>query len=614
MKAGSLIAGVALLAGHAAAKQPNILFILTDDMDSHMEAMEHMPLLQKHLINEGTVFSRHYCTVALCCPSRVNIFTGRAAHNTNVTDVWAPYGGYPKVVREGINDDYLPHWLQAAGYNTYYAGKMWNQHSVENYNAPHVGGFNESDFLLDPFTYEYWNATMTRNGAPPVRYEGQYSPDLTADKAYDFLREALRHKDRPWFVAHAPIAPHGNVHFPYDESDETKQSKPGYAERHAHLFKDYKIPRGESFNPAEQGGVSWIANLPRLNDTVIAYNDEFQRSRLRALQSVDESTAALLQLLKDAGELDNTYIFYTTDNGYHISQHRMHPGKECGFETDVHIPMIVRGPGVPRGHVSEAVTSHTDIASTIMELAGRPLENTDGVPMPLSLEAEANARMEHVTIEYWGLAIPEGELGWYGDANMTDDYGSSAHAAINNTYKGLRVIGDTYSLYYAVWCTNETELYNLMEDPFEVRNLLDANGGHAAQANAFRIAGRSLDQVVSRLNALLVVLKTCARETCREPWRALHPQGDVATLEDSLAPHFDAFYAGQPNIYFTKCEIGYIAESEGPMYVNRFGGGIHQGYVPTNAKSAPENGDEVAGYDRKALKYLGPQHRISIWT
>lgn len=197
---------------------------------------------------------------------------------------------------------------------------------------------------------------------------------------------------------------------------------------------------------------------------------------------------------------------------------------------------------------------------------------------------------------------------------MTDGYGAAAHAAPNNTYKGLRVIGDAYNLYYSVWCTNETELYNLVEDPYEVRNLLDANGRHAAQANAFHIAGRSLEQIVARLDALLVVLKTCVRETCREPWRALHPQGDVTSLHDSLAPHFDAFYAGQPRVHFTKCELGYIAESEGPNYVNQFGGGIHHGYIPSNAKAAPGSDAAEAGYDRKAVKYLGPQHRISMWT
>jgi len=242
-----------------ASKKPNIVFILTDDQDWHMNSLDHMPLVQKYMSNEGTLYTNHFCTIALCCPSRVNLWTGRAAHNTNVTDVWAPYGeffplhlsiaadvlagGYPKVVREGINDNYLPTWMQELGYNTYYTGKLWNHHSVDNYNSPYAGGFNGSDFILDPSTYEYYNASMSRNGAPPVSYAGQYSPDVTAHKAEEFLLEALTH-DQPFFLTVAPVAPHGNIRLDPFESD-----MPRYAPRHAHLFKDYKIPRTYDFNP-----------------------------------------------------------------------------------------------------------------------------------------------------------------------------------------------------------------------------------------------------------------------------------------------------------------------------------------------------------------------------
>jgi arylsulfatase A-like enzyme len=76
----------------AAAKKPNIVFIITDDQDLHLDSLDYMPLVQKYLTNEGTFYKRHYCTVALCCPSRVNLWTGKAAHNTNVTDVSPPYG------------------------------------------------------------------------------------------------------------------------------------------------------------------------------------------------------------------------------------------------------------------------------------------------------------------------------------------------------------------------------------------------------------------------------------------------------------------------------------------------------------------------------------------
>lgn len=73
-------------------KQPNIVFILTDDQDLHLDSLSYMPQLKKHITDQGTSFSRHYCTVALCCPSRVSLWTGKAAHNTNVTDVNPPYG------------------------------------------------------------------------------------------------------------------------------------------------------------------------------------------------------------------------------------------------------------------------------------------------------------------------------------------------------------------------------------------------------------------------------------------------------------------------------------------------------------------------------------------
>ncbi|KAF7550645.1 hypothetical protein G7Z17_g5585 [Cylindrodendrum hubeiense] len=468
-----------------------------------------------------------------------------------VTDVWAPYGGYPKIVREGINENYLPIWLQGIGYNTYYSGKLWNQHSIENYNSPYAGGFNQSDFLLDPFTYEYRNAWMTRNGGPPVSYAGQYSPDLTAEKAYGFLEEALGH-DEPFFLVHAPIASHGDIKL----AGGFVSDQPQYAERHAHLFKEYQIPRGDDFNPEVQGGVSWVRELPRLNDTVIAYSDEYQRARLRSLQSVDEMVDKTVKILEESGQLDNTYIIYTTDNGYHIAQHRMAPGKECGFETDVHIPLVVRGPGIAAGHISKAVTSHTDLASTIMELAGSSIDS-DGTPIPLTAERENNARVEHVTIEYWGLAIPEGIYGYYGDANMTEGMNISSHAVGNNTYKAIRVIGEEYNLYYAVWCTNETEFYDLNPDY-----------GHLA--SQYAIAGRSFDNIVPRLDALMMVLKSCKGQECVRPWGTLHPAGDVVSLIDSLDSRYDVFYQVQPKVSFSKCELGYIRESEGPQDVVQF--------------------------------------------
>jgi hypothetical protein len=76
----------------AKTKAPNVVFILTDDQDLHLDSLSYMPLLKQHIFDEGTFFQRHFCTIAVCCPSRVSLWTGKAAHNTNVTDVMPPYG------------------------------------------------------------------------------------------------------------------------------------------------------------------------------------------------------------------------------------------------------------------------------------------------------------------------------------------------------------------------------------------------------------------------------------------------------------------------------------------------------------------------------------------
>ncbi|KAK0816979.1 hypothetical protein LTR75_003333 [Friedmanniomyces endolithicus] len=193
--------------------QANIVFILSDDQDLHMDSLSYMPFLKQHLTDHGTTFNRHYCTNALCCPSRVSLWTGKAAHNTNVTDVNPPYGGYPKFASQGLNSAYLPIWLQDASYNTYYVGKLFNAQTVDNYHSPYAAGWTGSDFLLDPYTYEYLNATFQRNYDLPVSHEGRYSTDVVTEKAYGFLEDGLRSvAQKPFFLVIAPTAPHSNVH------------------------------------------------------------------------------------------------------------------------------------------------------------------------------------------------------------------------------------------------------------------------------------------------------------------------------------------------------------------------------------------------------------------
>jgi arylsulfatase A-like enzyme len=268
-----------------------------------------------------------------------------------------------------------------------------------------------------------------------VRYEGQHSVDILASKAYGFIDEAVQN-DAPFFLTIAPVAPHSNVKIENVEGPiegmAAEFSPPIPADRHAHLFKDAKVPRTKNFNPKEPSGASWIRRLPRQTNENVDYNDHFYRSRLRALQGVDEIVDGVVSQLERHGVLDNTFIIYSTDNGYHIGQHRLQPGKECGYEEDINIPLIIRGPGVPRNITTEIVTTHTDLAPTILGLTGSSLRaDFDGEAIPLSrksLEVASRSRHEHVNVEYWGFALGEGK-------DWTGGIQNSTYASASNEWE-----------------------------------------------------------------------------------------------------------------------------------------------------------------------------------
>lgn len=337
---------------------------------------------------------------------------------------------------------------------------------MDNYNDPFPAAWTGSDFLLDPWTYCYNNSTFQRNKDAPIAYSGKYNGDVVTEKAHGFLDEALakyKESSTPFFLTVAPVAPHGTV-CP-QENDTVYRAAPIPAERHKHLFNDSIVPRTANFNPDLPSGAQWIAGLDKQNKTNIEYNDEYYRDRLRSLQSVDEMIDSLVKRLEDSGELENTWIFYTTDNGFHIGQHRLQPGKQTPYEEDLNIPMIVRGPGVPKGAVSNLITNHADLAPTFLDIAGASVGDgfvLDGQAMPLPyaqsagsavtnrgdwLKDASDPRQEQVNVEHWGIHVPEGKYGMI-------EYSQ-------NTYKAMRLASAGFNVQYTVWCTGEHELYNL---------------------------------------------------------------------------------------------------------------------------------------------------------
>lgn len=149
----------------------------------------------------------------------------------------------------------------------------------------------------------------------------------------------------------------------------------------------------------------------------------------------------------------------------------------------------------------------------------------------------------------------------------------------NNTYKAIRVVSDSYNLYYAVWCNNEHELYDInvseqrnrfsasqaslthaQSDPGQMRNIY-SNSDETFEA----LPNVNLSSLTTRLDALMMVMKSCKGWTCVEPWKVLHPAGDVESLSEALGGQFDQFYREQPQVSFDRCEPGYIVDAEGPQ-------------------------------------------------
>lgn len=439
---------------------------------------------------------------------------------------------------------------------------MFNAHTVDNYDSPFIKGFNGSDFLLDPYTYSYLNSTYQRNHDAPVSYEGQNSADVIAGKAMGFLDDAIAAVDQqPFFLGVAPVSPHSNV-----DPNLSGFSVPIPPARFANLFPDVQVPRSPNFNPDAASGVSWISRLPQRNESEIAYFDHFYRQRLRTLQTVDELVDAIVKRLEEAQLLDSTYIAFSSDNGFHIGQHRLPPGKECAFEEDIRVPFYLRGPGIPENHIESAVTTHIDLAPTFFEIAGLELrKDFDGTPIPLYRNGHAHGiqypkiRHEHVAVEYWGRALSEGTYG----------FDQKTFQVVNNTYKAVRIVGRGYNLLYAVWCSNEHELYDLNSDPYRLTNLYPSSSSATTKPSQQQLLGRDVQDVVRRLDALVLVLKSCKGSVCVLPWNELHvtSKNDIRTLQDALHPKFDQWFEQLPTVEFSWCALGYLIEAEGPQFV-----------------------------------------------
>eukprot|EP00916_Digyalum_oweni_P013296 GHVL01021808.1.p1 GENE.GHVL01021808.1~~GHVL01021808.1.p1 ORF type:complete len:691 (+),score=88.59 GHVL01021808.1:416-2488(+) len=286
------------------------------------------------------------------------------------SEVLPPHGGYQKF-RDTIQDNVLPVWMQEAGYHTKIIGKFVNGYNV-NIVEEVPPGWDEWEVLMQPYIYDFLKPTFSENGERK-EYMPEHQTDVIMRKSIESI-EQLSKQDDPFFLLLTPTAPHDAVSFPGG------WGPPIPCERHEKMFKNEKVPRTLDFNEQNVNDKpGWLRDLTSLSAERIEELDEHWRLRLRSLQGLDEMVEMVTTKMDELGLWENTYLMYTSDNGFHLGNHRLGEGKSTSYEVDIKVPFIVRGPGVPHGHSVDAVSLNVDIAPTLLAMAnGEPLDFFDG--------------------------------------------------------------------------------------------------------------------------------------------------------------------------------------------------------------------------------------------
>jgi N-acetylglucosamine-6-sulfatase len=382
----------------AQSHKPNIVFILTDDQ--RLDDVQYMKNLQELVIAHGATFKNYFDTVALCCPSRTSILRGQFAHNTGIETNAPPNGGFDVAHATGIENSTIATWLKKEGYKTALFGKYLNRYpgsAGPEYIPP---GWDNWAVSVKGNAYSEYNYRLNENGKF-VDY-GQspqdYGTDVYAQKTIQFIRNCAKEK-QPFFVYFAPYAPHG-------------PATP--AARHEGMFANTHVPRSKAFNqPNVSKSPEYIQRLPLLSDEEIASEDKYHAKRLSSLQAVDEAIANIHKALSETGVLAKTYIVFTSDNGFHLGEHRLRRGKQTAYETDIHLPLFIVGPGIKAGKTIDELAGNIDLAPTFAQIGGATAPNfADGRSlMPLLSGNTPKDWRQSYLVEHWGGAGRKGQKG-----------------------------------------------------------------------------------------------------------------------------------------------------------------------------------------------------------
>ena len=434
-----------------AATRPNIVMVLADDM----RASDYQVMTQTNRLlgKLGTTFPNFFLTTPVCCPSRSTILTGRYAHNHGVLRNSGPGGGWQTFHNNGNDQRTVAVRLNQAGYRTGLFGKYLNGYVFEQGHVP--SGWDQ---WFATSALDYYDYTLNENGQPRRYGSGgsDYLTDVLARKVAAFIKETPRRS--PLFAYISVKAPHGPA---------------TVAHKYRGDCDGMTVERNASFNERDIGDKPGYMQDQRLTVQQVHAIDALEARRLCSLKSVDDLVVKVVGALETAGRLDNTYIFFASDNGFLMGHHRR-VSKDVPYEEAIRVPLLVRGPGFEPGVTDERLVGNLDLPPTWAAIGGTKMPEPDGRNLLDDWQRDA------ILIETFGR-----------DAGDTDSGPLIGDPKPVPPYAAIRTADAIYVEYEG----GAKEYYDLVADPLQLQNL-----------------ARTVD--TSDLEARLALLKRCRASGC----------------------------------------------------------------------------------------------------
>jgi len=263
------------------------------------------------------------------------------------------------------------------------------------------------------------------------------------------------------------------------------------------------MPRSASFDEENNSDKPWIySSEPPLSADDIAKMERVYPKRIQSMQAVDEMVENIVKTLESLGALENTYIFFSSDNGFHMGEHRLLTGKNTAFEEDINVPLLIRGPNIPADATVNALAGNVDLASTFAEIAGiKTPDFVDGRSLlPLVTGGNPSDWRQAFLLERGLLDETAYAPDVLASANYMDGLFEPPDSPYNTkqdrAYRGLRTADYTFVQYG----DGTLELYDLKADPYQLEN----------------IAGSASPSLLEKLQSWLEDFRHCAGDSCRE--------------------------------------------------------------------------------------------------